>query len=103
NLAANPAIQYGDPILIFFAGHGTRYRWSKSDDLTDFKEEHDVSCSQKFVEALCPIDHNTLDTSGSIVTDITDREINGILGHVTKKKGSRITFVLDCCHAGSVT
>ncbi|PBK59627.1 hypothetical protein ARMSODRAFT_845697, partial [Armillaria solidipes] len=100
SLAANPAIEHGDPIVIFFAGHGTRYLWSEEDD---FNEEQDVEPSQKFVEALCPVDRNTLDISGKLITDITDRELNAILVHISRMKGNRITFILDCCHVGSVT
>ncbi len=41
--------------------------------------------------------------SGAIIPDITDRELNAILKQISYAKGNRITFILDCCHAGSVT
>ncbi|PBK60331.1 hypothetical protein ARMSODRAFT_982425 [Armillaria solidipes] len=81
----------------------TRYLWSEEDGDTDFNEEQDVKPSQKFVEALCPVDRNTLDISGKFITDITDRELNAILVHISRMKENQITFILDCCHMGSVT
>ncbi len=49
------------------------------------------------------VDHNTWDINGMLVPDITDRELNIILIHIAMMKGNRITFILDCCHMGSVT
>ncbi|KAK0451921.1 hypothetical protein EV421DRAFT_1073263 [Armillaria borealis] len=103
SLTTNPKIEYGDPVVIFFAGHGSRYPWSDDDDDPDFDEDLDDECSQKFIEVLCPMDRNTLDSSGVPIPDITDRELNSILTQISRTKGNRITFILDCCHAGSVT
>ncbi|KAK0219719.1 peptidase C14, caspase domain-containing protein [Armillaria nabsnona] len=103
NLTTNPNIEYGDPVIIFFAGHGSRYPLSDVDDDPDFDEELDDECSQHFVEALCPVDRNTIDSNGALIPDITDRELNAILKQISCAKGNRITVILDCCHAGSVT
>ncbi len=103
SLTTNPNIEYGDPIIIFFAGHGSRYLLSDDGDDPDFDEHEDDECPSKFVEALCPMDRDTLDSSGAIIPDITDRELNAILKQISYAKGNRITFILDCCHAGSVT
>lgn len=103
SLTTNPNIEYGDPIIIFFAGHGSRYPLSDDDDDPGFGEREDDECPSKFVEALCPMDRDTLDSSGAIIPDITDRELNAILAQISYAKGNRITFILDCCHAGSVT
>ncbi|KAK0447081.1 caspase domain-containing protein [Armillaria borealis] len=100
SLTVNPDIEHGDPIIIFFAGHGSRYPLSDEDDDPDFDEDEH---SQKFVEALCPVDRKTIDSSGRLIPDITDRELNTILAQISRTKGHRITFILDCCHAGSVT
>ncbi len=104
SLTANPDIGYGDPIIIYFAGHGSRYPLSDEDkdedDDPDFDEDEH---SQKFIEALCPVDRKTIDSSGTLIPDITDRELNTILAQISRTKGHRITFILDCCHAGSVT
>ncbi|KAK0224042.1 peptidase C14, caspase domain-containing protein, partial [Armillaria fumosa] len=100
SLATNPNIEHGDPIIIFFAGHGSRYSLSDHDD----NEEHDDDeYPPKFVEAFCPMDRDTLDSSGVPIPNITDREFNTILSQISRRKGCRITFVVDCCHAGGVT
>ncbi len=72
SLTTNPNIEYGDPIIIFFAGHGSRYLLSDDGDDPDFDEHEDDECPSKFVEALCPMDRDTLDSSGAIIPDITD-------------------------------
>ncbi|KAK0437064.1 hypothetical protein EV421DRAFT_1739261 [Armillaria borealis] len=58
----------------------------EKDGDTDFDEEQDVKPSQKFVEALCPVDHSTLDISGKLITDTTDQELNAILIHISRMK-----------------
>ncbi len=93
SLTTNPNIEYGDPIIIFFAGHGSRYLLSDDGDDPDFGEHEDDECPSKFVEALCPMDRDTLDSSGAIIPDITDRELNAILKQVSYAKGNRITFI----------
>lgn len=105
SLITNPNVKRGDPIIIFFAGHGSRYALSDydNDEDYDFDEELEDGRSHKFVEALCPIDRNTLDSRGGLIPDISDRELNTILSQISRTKGHRITFILDCCHAGSVT
>ncbi|KAK0498942.1 hypothetical protein EDD18DRAFT_1051848, partial [Armillaria luteobubalina] len=103
SLITNSSIKCDDPIIIFFSGHGSRYSLSDDDGSPDVDEELDDERSQKYVEALCPMDRNTIDSSGALIPDITDRELNTILAQIASVKGSRITFILDCCHAGSVT
>ncbi|KAK0194573.1 peptidase C14, caspase domain-containing protein, partial [Armillaria mellea] len=100
SLATNPDIEHGDPIIIFFAGHGSRYLLSEHDD----NEEYDDNeCPPTFVETFCPMDRDSLDSSGVPIPNITDRELNTILSHISCTKGRQITFVVDCCHTGGVT
>ncbi len=103
SLITNPNIEHGDPIIIFFPGHGSRYPLSDHDEYDADSDEDDDERSQKFVEALCPMDRNTFGSGGTLVPDITDRELNTILSQISRTKGHQITFILDCCHAGSVT
>ncbi|PBK85084.1 hypothetical protein ARMGADRAFT_891599, partial [Armillaria gallica] len=102
SLTTNPAIRCGDPIIIYFAGHGTCYLWTEEDVDIESEEDHDSECPQDFVEALCPVDRNTFDVSGSFITDITDRELNATLTQISSTKGNQITFILDCCHTSSI-
>ncbi len=111
SLSTNPNIQHGDNIIIYFAGHGTTY------NCTDFFKE--TAGQLGTIDALCPIDRGlqrtpsteTADTNGDKspktsdppVPDISDREINTILGEIARKKGNHITFILDCCHSAGIT
>ncbi len=62
-----------------------------------------MECPPKFVEAFCPMDRDSRDSKGVPIPDISDREVNTILSQIVNEKGSRITCILDCCHAGSIT
>ncbi|KAK0207445.1 caspase domain-containing protein [Armillaria fumosa] len=91
NLTTNRDIEFGDNIVIYFAGHGCCYRPSKEDD------------PYGYVETLCPIDRDTLDADQKHVPDISDREFSSIISLIAKAKGHRITVILDCCHAGGAS
>ncbi|PBK90842.1 hypothetical protein ARMGADRAFT_882477, partial [Armillaria gallica] len=103
SLITNPNIEHGDPIIIFFAGHGSRYPLSDHDEDDADSDDDNDKRSKKFVEAFCPMDRNTFGSGGALVPDITDWELNTILSQISRTKGHRITFILDCCHSGSVT
>ncbi|KAK0505568.1 hypothetical protein EDD18DRAFT_1129682 [Armillaria luteobubalina] len=93
SLITNSEIVYGDNIIIYYAGHGSRYTLTVDD-------EDDES---EYIEALCPIDRDTPGENGNPVPDISDRELNTILNLISLSKGHRITVILDCCHSGGVT
>ncbi len=66
----------------------------------------------KFIEALCPIDRDTIRVSNDgkpvldddkYVPDISDREFNTILTQISRVKGDCITVILDCCYSGGAT
>ncbi|KAF9017712.1 hypothetical protein BDP27DRAFT_1149522, partial [Rhodocollybia butyracea] len=80
DLRDNNDIRTDDNIVLFFAGHGTSYKLAEPN-----------------IEAICPMDRNTsqLSSDGDIVLDISDREINVILGEMAKKTNN-ITVILDC-------
>ncbi len=110
-LSTDPKIERDDNIIIYFAGHGTTYNCA---DI--FK---DTAGQLGTIDALCPIDrglqrtpstetaHTNGDksskTSDPPVPDISDREINTILGEIARTKGNHITFILDCCHSAGIT
>ncbi|PBK63134.1 hypothetical protein ARMSODRAFT_840383, partial [Armillaria solidipes] len=79
SLSTETDIKRGDPILFYFAGHGSRYTWPDPDDDKDLG----------FVEALCPMDRDT-------VPDISDRELNTILSRIHHTGEHPITIILDC-------
>ncbi|KAK0215154.1 caspase domain-containing protein [Armillaria fumosa] len=100
SLVNNPQIEVGDNIVIYFSGHGTSYSPIEyyPGDTADNRSLGGVDQS---IEAICPIDRDTIDDSGLRVPDISDREINSIFQQISRSKGHRITFFLDSCHSGA--
>jgi len=75
--------QEGDIVFLFYAGHGSQVRNSKSKEKDQFDESivpSDVAFGEK---------------------DIRDKELSGYLNQLLDKK---ITFtgIYDCCHSGSI-
>ncbi|PBL01554.1 hypothetical protein ARMGADRAFT_1071098 [Armillaria gallica] len=98
NLIDNVQIQRGDNIIIYYAGHGSRYLCSP-------EWAHESTCLKADVcpiEAICPIDRDTPD-SGHWIPDISDREINALFTQISRAKGHKITFLADCCYAGGAS
>ncbi|KAK0184134.1 caspase domain-containing protein, partial [Armillaria mellea] len=89
SLIDNPHIEKDDNIIIYYAGHGSSYHFSPG--------------NTGYIEALCPIDRDTLDVNGNTIPDISDREFNTILTLISRAKGHHITVILDCCHSASVS
>ncbi|PBK62794.1 hypothetical protein ARMSODRAFT_863836, partial [Armillaria solidipes] len=88
SIVHNPEILYGDNIVIYYSGHGSCYPFEeKGNDI-------------EYIEALCPIDRDTISDDGQPVPDISDWEFNAILTLISQAKGHRITVILDCCHSG---
>ncbi|EMD37299.1 hypothetical protein CERSUDRAFT_50006 [Gelatoporia subvermispora B] len=86
HLLNNPAIEPGDAIIIYFAGHGSTVRappgW--------------FSGRQTDVEVLCPYDHDAKDERGR-VAGISDRSLHSMLRDLCVTKGDNITLILDTC------
>ncbi|KAK0213453.1 hypothetical protein DFS33DRAFT_1226655, partial [Desarmillaria ectypa] len=96
-ISADTRINKGDNIVIYFSGHGSKYLCS------DYPHYRGTIAGKGTIEALCHIDRDTLDKNGITIPDISDREINTILSEISRTKGHRITFILDCCHSSSLT
>ncbi|KAK0227262.1 hypothetical protein EDD85DRAFT_750788, partial [Armillaria nabsnona] len=105
SLTTNSEIACGDNIVIYFSGHGSTYYCDEyyDSDPSGGDEQQVFVAGAGSIEALCPMDRNTLDVNGAPIPDISDREINTILTQISRVKGHRITFILDCCHSSSVT
>ncbi|KAH9923562.1 caspase domain-containing protein [Fomitopsis serialis] len=91
DLINNPLIHRGDPIVIFYAGHGDR----RSAPLTWAAENN-------MIETICPHDERMPDEKGEIVNGIPDRTFDGLMRHLANEKGDNIIAVFDCCHSGGV-
>ncbi|KAK0457093.1 caspase domain-containing protein [Desarmillaria tabescens] len=92
SIVTNPQIEYGDNIIIYYAGHGSYYPPERGETLI----------VNEYIDTLCPIDRDIVN-DGKPVPDISDREFNTILTLISRAKGDHITVILDCCHSGSVS
>ncbi|KAK0435907.1 hypothetical protein EV421DRAFT_1834180 [Armillaria borealis] len=101
SLIDNPDIERGDNIIIYYAGHGSSYHCSDHfSTALGFKCRNSDVCP---IEALCPIDRDTIDVEGRPVPDISDRELNTFFTEISRTKGHKITFFADCCHASGMS
>ena len=83
----NDKIKEGDPILIYYAGHG---------DSADTPEGWKVGSSGK-IELLVPYDHGSSLEDHNPKHGIPDRTLGALLSHLASKKGDNIvrhTFIL---------
>ncbi|RXW18480.1 hypothetical protein EST38_g7376 [Candolleomyces aberdarensis] len=93
-LSTDPKIKRDDPILIYYAGHGTQARPPKQ-----------WCWDSPNIQMIVPWNFKQSDTDGSdrIIHGIPDRTLSVLLTKLAKKKGNNITVILDCCHSGSGT
>ncbi|TFY79900.1 hypothetical protein EWM64_g4109 [Hericium alpestre] len=86
HLVSNPAIEPGDALLIYFAGHGSSVvapdGWCNNDAL--------------HTQMLCTYDHGTKGKNCR-VSGITDWSMHAMLANLCEAKGDNITLILDCC------
>ena len=83
----NPAIEPGDALIFYYAGHGSSIRappgW--------FDRGHgDVS-------VLCTYDYDTKLSNGKTNAGISDRSMHAMLRDLAQVKGDNITLILDTC------
>ncbi|KAH7925516.1 hypothetical protein BV22DRAFT_1010987 [Leucogyrophana mollusca] len=90
HLVNNPAIERGDAMIVYFAGHGSSLRPPR-----DWCED-----AASDVQVLCPYDHDTKGPEGRIA-GISDRSLGAMLGELSRAKGDNITLILDCCFSSS--
>ncbi|CAE6469513.1 unnamed protein product [Rhizoctonia solani] len=96
SLESNPQIEKGDPILIYYAGHGGVIK--ATDEWMKGNGAH-------IVQVIFPFDYvydNKDDTSKPIEC-IPDRTIAGLLNDLSREKGDNITVIFDSCHSASGT
>ncbi|KAG8737059.1 hypothetical protein FRC10_008610 [Ceratobasidium sp. 414] len=89
----DPRIHKGDPILIFYAGHG---------GLGTAPPEWKQKYGYDEIQVIFPYDYN-LATPGSKdpVNCIPDRTIGTLLNELAAAKGDNITVIFDSCHSAS--
>ncbi|KZT71646.1 hypothetical protein DAEQUDRAFT_90987 [Daedalea quercina L-15889] len=89
HLTENVAIEEGDGIVFYFAGHGTREYAPKSED---WGLDGDI------VECISP-----QDLDWEAVHGIPSTTINGLFRELASVKGDNITAIFDCCHSGEIS
>ncbi|PPQ85603.1 hypothetical protein CVT25_012510 [Psilocybe cyanescens] len=89
DLANNPLIREGDPIVIFYAGHGGEILHQTPDG------------GKHWIQMVVPYDYCT--ERGKEVPCISDMEIGMWIDRIAEKKGDNITVIMDCCHSASGT
>jgi len=90
DLQYHPHIKYGDPIVVFFAGHG-----SEAEAPAGWEAEG------RKIQMILPQNYSS--EEGNEVHGITDRSLGVLLSDLAKVKGNNITVVFDCCFSGSGT
>ncbi|KAJ1301201.1 hypothetical protein OPQ81_003611 [Rhizoctonia solani] len=94
-LSNNPNIEHGDPIMIYYAGHGGLAKANK-----EWKDKHG---SEK-IQVIFPFDYLLEDLdSAKPVNCIPDKTIAVLLNELAAKKGDNITVIFDSCHSASGT
>ncbi|KIM78109.1 hypothetical protein PILCRDRAFT_603746 [Piloderma croceum F 1598] len=91
-LQNDPDIKMDDPILIFYAGHGSEL---------DAPLEWETGAAGSKIQTLVPQDYDK--TDGQEVHAIPDRTLGALIDGIAQKKGDNITVIFDCCHSGSGT
>ncbi|KZP07420.1 hypothetical protein FIBSPDRAFT_922853 [Athelia psychrophila] len=92
HLANHPKIQMDDPILIFFAGHGSEL---------PAPPEWEAGGLDSKIQGLIPQDYDNKNLP--LVHVIPDRTVGALINEISRKKGNNITIIFDCCHSGSGT
>ncbi|KAH7337511.1 caspase domain-containing protein [Rhizoctonia solani] len=94
-LQNNSSINHGDPILIYYAGHGGARKAT---------EEWKKAKGAHLVQVIFPFDYDAkVDDSSNPVECIPDRTIAGLLNELAAAKGDNITVIFDSCHSAAGT
>ncbi|KAI0309849.1 caspase domain-containing protein [Amylostereum chailletii] len=93
-LATHPDIKKGDPILVFYAGHGSEAVPPKGWSAGGWNKK---------IQMLAPYDFIPSTVCSELGQGIPDITLSILLSDIAKVKGDNITVILDCCHSGSGT
>ncbi|KAF7349157.1 hypothetical protein MVEN_01438000 [Mycena venus] len=93
-LASNKDIKDGNPIVIFFAGHGAQAKappgWA-------------AGGQHARIQMILPVDFVGSTNNNEDWQGIPDITLAALLSNLAKAKGDNITVIHDCCHSGSST
>ncbi|EIM79706.1 uncharacterized protein STEHIDRAFT_116403 [Stereum hirsutum FP-91666 SS1] len=91
SVAKNEKIDKGDPILIYFSGHGMQA-------LPNSRNFHPMRNPESRIQILCPYDFSKADPRG-----IPTACLAAHLNRISEAKGNNITVILDCGYRGGGT
>ncbi|KAH9916712.1 caspase domain-containing protein [Fomitopsis serialis] len=93
HLINNFAIERGDTIVFYYAGHGDRRIAPAGWNTTGYPT---------MVELICPHDEGMQDHAGRPIVGIPSRTFGGLMRRLAHEKGDNIVAVFDCCHSGGM-
>ncbi|KJA24871.1 hypothetical protein HYPSUDRAFT_38219 [Hypholoma sublateritium FD-334 SS-4] len=94
DLATNQEISAQDPILIYYAGHGSEAPLPSS-------KRNQFSSS--VIEMLVPCDFVANGSATREGQGLFDISLYNLLDEIARQKSDNITVIFDCCHSGSGT
>ncbi|CUA71777.1 hypothetical protein RSOLAG22IIIB_09824 [Rhizoctonia solani] len=94
-LKTNNRIRIGDPILIFFSGHG---------GLTDASSQWKQKYGTNKIQVIFPYDYGIpITKTNDFINCIPDCTVAELLNQLAAAKGDNITVIFDSCHSASGT
>ncbi|KAG8705080.1 hypothetical protein FRC11_009332, partial [Ceratobasidium sp. 423] len=95
DLQNDPRIEKGDPILIYYAGHGGSHQPSER-----MKQVYGPSK----IQVIFPHDYKVLLPGATEpINCIPDKTVGALLNDLSTEKGNNLTVIFDCCHSASAT
>ncbi|KDR74412.1 hypothetical protein GALMADRAFT_250326 [Galerina marginata CBS 339.88] len=92
DLANDPRIQYGNPIVVFYAGHGSEAA----------APEWEGGGPNANIQLTVPYDAYC-ESGGEVVVPIPDRTLGALLEAIAQQKGNNIVVIMDSCYSASGT
>ncbi|CAE6402051.1 unnamed protein product [Rhizoctonia solani] len=94
-LRDDPRIKKGDPILVFYAGHGGSYEPSR---------QQRRAYGPAKIQVIFPHDYKfQVPDSTKLINCIPDKTVGALLNEIAAEKGNNLTVIFDCCHSASAT
>ncbi|KAK0476015.1 hypothetical protein IW261DRAFT_505 [Armillaria novae-zelandiae] len=94
SLIDNVQIKSSDNIVIYYAGHRSSYYCSPAGQCAATGSSTCLNTGVCPIQAMCPMDCDTMNTDGCRIPDISDRELNTLFAQIVRAKGSNLKITL---------